>query len=61
MQLSEVGGLAPGELRVAKREVLVGTATTALRLGEITAPGKRAMSAPDWARGARLEPGARFE
>jgi methionyl-tRNA formyltransferase len=61
MQLSEVGGLAPGELRVAKREVLVGTATTALRLGEITAPGKRAMSAPDWARGARPEPGERFE
>lgn len=61
MQFSEVGGLAPGELRVAKREVLVGTATTALRLGEITPPGKRAMSAPDWARGARPEPGARFE
>jgi methionyl-tRNA formyltransferase len=61
MQLSEVGGLAPGELRVAKREVLIGTATTALRLGEITAPGKRAMSAPDWARGARPEPGERFE
>lgn len=61
MQLTEGGGLAPGELQVAKREVLVGTATGALRLGEITAPGKRAMPAPDWARGARLEPGERFE
>jgi methionyl-tRNA formyltransferase len=61
MQLADADGLAPGELRVAKREVLVGTATRALRLGEITAPGKRAMSAPDWARGARPEPGERFE
>ncbi|MGH3840066.1 MAG: methionyl-tRNA formyltransferase [Pseudonocardiaceae bacterium] len=56
-----VDGLDPGELRVSKREVLVGTATRALRLGEITAPGKRAMPAPDWARGARPEPGERFE
>jgi methionyl-tRNA formyltransferase len=61
MQRTDVDGLAPGELRVAKREVLVGTATGALRLGEITVPGKRAMSAPDWARGARPEPGERFE
>lgn len=61
MQLAEVDGLVPGELRVTKREVLVGTATGALRLGEITGAGKRAMPAPDWARGARPEPGERFE
>jgi methionyl-tRNA formyltransferase len=61
MQPTDVDGLAPGELRVTKREVLVGTATTALRLGEITAPGKRTMAAPDWARGARPQPGERFE
>ncbi|HET9257599.1 MAG TPA: methionyl-tRNA formyltransferase [Pseudonocardiaceae bacterium] len=61
MRLSDGDGLAPGELRVAKREVLVGTATVALRLGEITAPGKRAIPAADWARGARPEPGERFE
>ncbi len=61
MQLTEVNGLVPGELRVARREVLVGTATGALQLGEITAAGKRAMPAPDWARGARPEPGERFE
>jgi methionyl-tRNA formyltransferase len=60
-QLTDVDGLAPGELHVAKREVLVGTATGALRLGEITAPGKRAMPAPDWARGARPQPGERFQ
>jgi methionyl-tRNA formyltransferase len=61
MQLTDVDGLAAGELRVTKREVLVGTATGALRLGEITAPGKRTMAAPDWARGARPRPGERFE
>jgi len=54
------GELAPGELRATKREVLVGTLTGAIRLGEITAPGKRAVPAPDWARGARPEPGERF-
>ncbi|HEU0089959.1 MAG TPA: methionyl-tRNA formyltransferase [Pseudonocardiaceae bacterium] len=55
------GELAPGELRVGKRAVLVGTATGALRLGEVTPAGKRAMPAADWARGARPEPGERFE
>jgi methionyl-tRNA formyltransferase len=60
-QLTDVDGLAPGELHVTKREVLVGTATGALRLGEITAPGKRAMPAPDWARGARPQPSERFQ
>jgi methionyl-tRNA formyltransferase len=55
-----MAALRPGELRVTKREVLVGTATGAVRLGEVTAPGKRAMPAPDWARGARPEPGERF-
>jgi methionyl-tRNA formyltransferase len=61
VQLADVDGLGPGELRATKREVLVGTATSAVRLGEVTAPGKRAMPAPDWARGARPEPGERFE
>jgi methionyl-tRNA formyltransferase len=57
----DVEGLKPGELRVGKHEVLVGTATGAVRLGEVTPPGKRTMPATDWARGARLEPGERFE
>jgi methionyl-tRNA formyltransferase len=57
----DIDGLARGELYVTKREVLVGTATGAVRLGDVTAPGKRAMPAPDWARGARPEPGERFE
>jgi methionyl-tRNA formyltransferase len=49
--------LKPGELSVGRKEVLVGTATHAVRLGEITPPGKRAMPAADWARGARVESG----
>jgi methionyl-tRNA formyltransferase len=61
VQITEVTGVGAGELRVSKREVLVGTATTAVRLGEVTPPGKRTMPAPDWARGARLGPGERFE
>ncbi|MBD8058788.1 methionyl-tRNA formyltransferase [Cellulomonas sp. JH27-2] len=46
-----------GELRVTKREVLVGTATQAVRLGQVTPAGKRPMDAADWARGARLTDG----
>ena len=46
-------GLAPGELLVERRQVLVGTATTAVRLGTVQPPGKRPMPALDWARGAR--------
>jgi methionyl-tRNA formyltransferase len=49
--------LKPGELLVGRKEVLVGTATHAVLLGEITAPGKRPMPAADWARGARIESG----
>jgi methionyl-tRNA formyltransferase len=49
--------LKPGELHVEKRRVLVGTAAAPLQLGEVLPVGKRAMPAPDWARGARIEPG----
>ncbi|MGH3756058.1 MAG: methionyl-tRNA formyltransferase [Pseudonocardiaceae bacterium] len=55
------GELKPGELWAGKRDVLVGTATGAVRLGDVTAPGKRAVPAADWARGARPGPGERFE
>lgn len=51
--------LAPGELQVAKHEVLVGTATAPVRLGSVQAPGKKAMDAASWARGARLMSGQR--
>jgi len=50
--------LPPGELRAGKRDVLVGTGTSAVRLGRVKAFGKKEMPAADWARGVRVEPGA---
>lgn len=52
--------LAPGELRVEKRRVLVGTAGAPVQLGEVRPVGKRAMPAPDWARGVRIVAGERL-
>lgn len=52
--------VAPGTLEVRKREVLVGTATTAVRLGSVKPFGKKEMAAADWARGVRLESGTRL-
>jgi methionyl-tRNA formyltransferase len=52
--------LAPGELLVDKRRVLAGTGSTAVELGDVQAPGKRPMPAPDWARGTRPAPGTRL-
>ncbi|SCL73761.1 methionyl-tRNA formyltransferase [Micromonospora peucetia] len=49
--------LKPGELLVEKSRLLVGTATTPVRLGEVRAAGKRAMPATDWARGVRVTSG----
>src|SRR5690606_16650059 len=49
----EVTGLAPGQLRVERDRVLVGTATTPVVLGTVAAAGKRPMPATDWARGVR--------
>ena len=45
--------LAPGELRVQRTSVLVGTATEPVELGDVQPPGKRRMPAADWARGLR--------
>lgn len=47
-------GLAPGRMRVGKRDVLVGTPTQSVRLDMVRPAGKREMTAADWARGARL-------
>jgi methionyl-tRNA formyltransferase len=52
--------LAPGEVRADKHGVTVGTADRDVALSTVQAPGKRAMPAADWARGARLEAGARL-
>ncbi|WP_327026734.1 methionyl-tRNA formyltransferase [Micromonospora sp. NBC_01739] len=56
----DAAALKPGELLVEKSRVLVGTATVPIRLGEVRAAGKRAMSATDWARGARVSAGEDF-
>jgi methionyl-tRNA formyltransferase len=52
--------LAPGVLAVTKNAVHVGTATQPVRLGEVRPTGRKPMPAADWARGARLESGARL-
>jgi methionyl-tRNA formyltransferase len=48
--------LKPGELLVERTQVLAGTATTPVILGEVRAAGKKPMSASDWARGLRIQP-----
>jgi methionyl-tRNA formyltransferase len=53
--LPDVDGLAPGELDVGRDYAHVGTATHAVALGDVQPPGKRAMDAAAWVRGARLE------
>src|SRR6266849_5155126 len=45
--------LAPGELQVGRQAVFVGTGSGPVRLGDVQAPGKRLMSASEWARGLR--------
>ncbi|SDK14582.1 methionyl-tRNA formyltransferase [Lentzea albidocapillata subsp. violacea] len=52
--------LPPGEVLVERKRVLVGTATTAVALGEVQAQGKKRMAATDWARGVRIETGERI-
>lgn len=52
--------LPPGEILATREDVLVGTGTTAVRLGDVMAEGRRAMAAADWARGLRLQPGEAF-
>jgi methionyl-tRNA formyltransferase len=50
-------GLAAGQLHVDRGEVLVGTGTSAARLGQVHPAGKGWMDATAWARGARPPPG----
>src|SRR4051794_15538916 len=52
--------LEPGDVLVERTQVLVGTATTPVLLGEVRAAGKKPMSASDWARGLRIQPGEKL-
>lgn len=61
-EVSEAGAdpaLEPGQIRGERGRVLIGTGSHAVQLGMVQAPGKRPMDAADWARGARLDEGAR--
>jgi methionyl-tRNA formyltransferase len=51
--------LQPGQLRVNRHGVWVGTGSRPVLLGQVQPPGKRSMAAADWARGARLGESAR--
>jgi methionyl-tRNA formyltransferase len=51
---ADSASLAHGEVRALRDQVLVGTATVPVILGDVQPHGKRRMSAADWARGARL-------
>jgi methionyl-tRNA formyltransferase len=57
---ADAPALGAGELHVEKRRVLVGTGAGAVALGEVRPVGKRAMPAPDWARGVRIAAGERL-
>src|SRR5690625_58238 len=46
--------LNPGQVRVERDRVIVGTGAGAIALGDVVPAGKRSMAAADWARGARL-------
>jgi methionyl-tRNA formyltransferase len=53
--------LAPGMIRIDRDGVRVGTASAPVVLGQIQPPGKKPMSAADWARGARFDEAARAQ
>jgi methionyl-tRNA formyltransferase len=53
--------LPPGLIHVERAAVLIGTASQPVLLSRIQPPGKKAMDAADWARGARLDGSARAE
>jgi methionyl-tRNA formyltransferase len=47
----DAASIAPGELRLSARRLLVGTATHPIELITVQPAGKKAMAAPDWWRG----------
>jgi methionyl-tRNA formyltransferase len=50
--------LLPGQIRVNKSEVCIGTGSSEIKLGDVKPAGKSWMSAGDWARGLRENSGA---
>ncbi|WP_149204816.1 methionyl-tRNA formyltransferase [Actinotalea subterranea] len=56
----DVTDLPAGVVRASKDEVLVGTGTHAVQLGDVAPAGRRMMTAVDWARGARPAEGEQW-
>ncbi|EEI16627.1 methionyl-tRNA formyltransferase [Corynebacterium lipophiloflavum] len=54
------GDLRPGEVRVSKEVVEVGTSSANVELTRIQPPGKKMMAAADWARGLKSTEGIEF-
>jgi methionyl-tRNA formyltransferase len=52
--------LGPGELQAGRQAVFAGTGSRPVRLGDVQPPGKRRMTAPEWARGLRSGGPVRF-
>ena len=52
--------LPPGELLLKEKKFYVGTATSALEIGEVQPSGKALMPASSWVNGVRLDSGERF-
>jgi methionyl-tRNA formyltransferase len=60
VRLSAAEPLAPGEVKVDGKNVLVGTGGRPVALGSVRPEGKGEMAAGDWARGVRPAPGERL-
>lgn len=57
----DVTDLAPGQLRVEAKSVLVGTGSHAIELVDVQPAGKKLMKATDWARGLANKEDVVFE
>jgi len=51
----------PGEIELVSGELLIRTSDSVLSVAQVIPAGKKRMSAADFARGARLEKGSKFE
>ena len=60
LPLADGPRLEPGQSRVEKSRVLVGTGTEPVALGEVRPAGRKPMAASDWVRGLRLVDGEPF-
>lgn len=52
--------LPPGELLLKEKKLYIGTATSALEIGEVQPSGKALMPASSWVNGVRLDSGERL-